>query len=105
MPDGLVGAEPPICALCVGFKIMLKSCEDKACDLLWAWPRRPGGGGRCPWDFVGEAESNCPVPVSPSPPMNSLVPLLCRFGMSLDWGESGGDCMPNEKSGSLLLSP
>jgi hypothetical protein len=84
MPDGLVGAEPPICTLCVGFKIMLKSCEDKACDLLWAWPRRPGGGGRCPWDFVGEAESNCPVPVSPSPPMNSLVPLLCRFGMSLD---------------------
>jgi hypothetical protein len=34
IPDGLVGAEPPICTLWVGFKIMLKSCEDKACDLL-----------------------------------------------------------------------
>jgi hypothetical protein len=37
--------------------------------------------------------------------MNSLVPLLCRFGMSLDCGDKGGDCMPNEKSGRLLLSP
>lgn len=39
-----------------------------------------------------------------SPPMNSEVERLCRFGASVG-GLSGGDCIPpNEKSGKVARS-
>ena len=68
------------------FKIIVMSC-DMACDLRCACPRFPGpgpndeggkvGDGKAPSPFVGEVDmSPIALPVFPSPPMNSLVPLL-----------------------------
>ena len=101
--EGDVGAEtPPLESEGSGFNIMLKSWQDIAADLRWAWPLLPAGGpndapvggGSTLSPFVGDVDNNpAAVPIFPSPPMNSLVPLLWnpdREGMSR--GERGGLC-------------
>lgn len=85
-PDGEQGAELPrgtLLGLVEGFIIIERSCCEIAADRTCLCPRRPPGGpkpvggGRTPSPLVGEVDIKpIPFPEAPSPPMNSLVPLL-----------------------------
>lgn len=83
-PDGEFGALLPLTVPGVGFRIMLRSETDTAADRLCAWPRRPLGGpnavcgnGNALSLFVGLVDIISPLPVLPSPPMNSDTFLWC----------------------------
>lgn len=76
--EGEFGALLPLTAPGFGFKIMLRSETDMAADRLCACPRRPFGGPKAAWGngnalslFVGLVDKISPLPVLPSPPMNS----------------------------------
>lgn len=99
--DGEHGAELPrgaLFGLVGGLIIIERSCCEMAADRTCLCPRlplggaKPVGGGSTPSPLVGEVDIKpIPLPVEPSPPINSLVPLLCtpdRPGMFL--GEAGG---------------
>jgi hypothetical protein len=83
-PDGEQGAELPRGALLVrGLMIIERSCCEIAADRTCLCPRRPpggptpGGGGSTSSPLVGEVDIKpIPFPDIPSPPINSLVPLL-----------------------------
>ena len=85
-PDGEHGAELPrgaLFGLVGGLMIIERSCCEIAADRTCLCPRRPPGGakpvggGSTPSPLVGEVDIRpIPLPVAPSPPINSLVPLL-----------------------------
>jgi hypothetical protein len=121
-PDGEQGAELPrgaLLGLVGGLRIIERSCCEIAADRTCLCPRRPPGGpkpvggGSTPSPLVGDVDIRpVPLPFSPSPPMNSLVPLLWapdRPGIVL--GDGGGLCFwdPKENGGSsgvvCVLSP
>jgi hypothetical protein len=121
-PDGEQGAELPrgaLLGLVEGLMIIERSCCEIAADRTCLCPRRPPGGpkpvggGSTPSPLVGDVDIRpVPLPFNPSPPMNSLVPLLWdpdRPGIVLGDGGGLSFCDPKEKGGSsgvvCVLSP
>jgi hypothetical protein len=113
LPAGLVGALPPSGMLFeeAGLIIVEMSWHEMAADLRCRWPGLPAGGPRDGLVFGGGSMPSPliglvlikpnPVPEIPSPPINSLPPLLCppgRDGMVLadpgELGDSGGLAIP-----------
>lgn len=76
--DGEFGALLPRTVPGLGFKIMLRSETDMAAERRWACPLRPAGGPKAACGsgnalslLVGLVDKISPLPVFPSPPINS----------------------------------